>query len=65
MEYMEHGSLYDLLHNRTIRLDGGVLKSIVKNVIDGMRFLQGADPGKLHCLANRNVTMFVLSARNA
>ena len=46
MEYMDHGSLYDLLHNETMILDGEILLPILRDVSQGVRFLHSADPGK-------------------
>jgi len=46
MEFMERGSLYDILQNRTRCLDAEVIKSIIKDVVDGVSFLHAAEPGK-------------------
>ena len=48
MEYMDHGSLYDLLHNETMALDGDILKPILSDIAQGVRFLHSADPQVLH-----------------
>jgi len=48
MEYMERGSLYDLLHNKTVELDGGLLLPILKDVAQGGRFLHAAVPQVIH-----------------
>lgn len=48
MEYMDFGSLHDLLHNETITLDGDLLLPIVKDISQGLRFLHAADPQVLH-----------------
>ena len=48
MEYMEHGSLYDLLHNETMVLEGELLKNILCDITQGMRFLHSANPVVIH-----------------
>jgi guanylate cyclase len=48
MEYMEHGSLYDLLHNETMVLDGEILLPILRDITQGGRFLHAADPQVIH-----------------
>lgn len=45
MEYMEHGSLYDLLHNETMALDGELLLPMLRDISSGLRFLHSAG----HC----------------
>ena len=47
-EYMDHGSLYDLLHNETMVIDGEILLPILRDISLGMRFLHSADPQCLH-----------------
>lgn len=47
-EYMEHGSLYDLLHNETMVIDGELLVPILQDISQGLRFLHSADPQVLH-----------------
>mmetsp|Transcript_20453 Transcript_20453/g.38776 ORF Transcript_20453/g.38776 Transcript_20453/m.38776 type:complete len:1185 (-) Transcript_20453:69-3623(-) len=48
MEFMERGSLYDILQNRTRCLDAEVLKSIIADVVAGVRFLHAAEPAIIH-----------------
>lgn len=56
MEYMELGSLHDVLHNATISLDGDLVLPILQEISQGVRFLHNADPPIVHCdLKSRNV----------
>ena len=48
MEYMDHGSLHDLLHNETILLDGELVLPILRDITQGLRFLQAANPPIIH-----------------
>ncbi|CAB9497189.1 activated protein kinase catalytic subunit alpha-1 [Seminavis robusta] len=48
MEYMHFGSLYDLLHNECIELEGEVLLGMLQDVVSGIRFLHSSDPLILH-----------------
>ena len=48
MEYMHHGSLYDLLHNRTFELEGETILPILTDISSGMRFLHCATPPVIH-----------------
>jgi guanylate cyclase len=48
MEYMENGSLYDLLHNDTMVMDGEVIFPILQDIARGARFLHAADPKVIH-----------------
>jgi len=48
MEYMEHGSLYDLLHNETMILEPDLLIHILRDITQGLRFLHSAEPQVLH-----------------
>ena len=48
MEYMDHGSLYDLLHNETMVLEGDLLLQILCDISQGVRFLHSADPKVIH-----------------
>ena len=62
MEYMDFGSLHDLLHNETITLDGDLLLPIVKDISQGLRFLHAADPQVLHGdIKSQNVRTHVRS----
>ena len=48
MQYMEHGSLYDILHNETMPVDSDLLLNIMKDISSGLRFLHSSDPQVLH-----------------
>lgn len=48
MEYMQNGSLYDILHNHTMALEGDIILPILRDVSQGMRFLHSASPLVLH-----------------
>jgi len=48
MEYMDHGSLYDILHNDTLILEGDIILPILRDISQGMRFLHAADPKVIH-----------------
>lgn len=45
---MDHGSLYDILHNETIPIDGHILLPILRDIAQGVRFLHAADPCVIH-----------------
>ena len=46
--YMDHGSLYDLLHNVTMTFEGETILSILRDISQGMRFLHSASPQIIH-----------------
>lgn len=48
MEYMDHGSLYDLLHNQTIVIEGELVLPILRDIAQGVRFLHAAEPQVIH-----------------
>jgi len=48
MEYMEHGSLHDLLHNDTLVFEGDILLPILRDISQGLRFLHAANPKVIH-----------------
>lgn len=48
MEYMEYGSLHDLLHNETITLGGEIILQVVRDIVQGMQFLHASKPPLLH-----------------
>jgi serine/threonine protein kinase len=48
MEYMDHGSLYDILHNETMIIEGELLLPILRDVSQGVRFLHSANPEVIH-----------------
>lgn len=39
MECMDHGSLYDLIHNDTMVMEGEIVLSIMRDVIQGILYL--------------------------
>eukprot|EP00980_Cylindrotheca_fusiformis_P012051 scaffold2863_cov114-Cylindrotheca_fusiformis.AAC.3 len=49
MEYMDHGSLYDVLHNETMHVESNLLLHILQDVSQGMRFLHSSIPQVIHC----------------
>ena len=60
MEFMYHGSLHDILHNKSMPLDGGILLPIFQDIAQGARFLHAADPSVIHGdLKSQNVLMDV------
>eukprot|EP00980_Cylindrotheca_fusiformis_P010498 scaffold2325_cov126-Cylindrotheca_fusiformis.AAC.8 len=48
MEYMENGSLHDLLRNETLYTGGEMILQIVRDVSQGLRFLHASRPPILH-----------------
>jgi len=48
MEFMNHGSLFDLLHNGTVILDGNLILPILQDISNGIRFLHSATPQMIH-----------------
>lgn len=48
MEYMELGSLYELLHNQSVDLDGELVLQILQDIAKGVRFLHSADSQLVH-----------------
>ena len=48
MEYMEHGLLYEVIHNGTVDFEGELLLSILKDVSRGVQFLHNTKPQVLH-----------------
>ncbi len=50
------GSLFDLIHNATLQLEGDVVGPMLVDVARGMRFLHAADPPLIHGdLKSRNI----------
>jgi class 3 adenylate cyclase len=45
---MEHGSLYDLLHNETLAVDEKMLQRMLQDASQGIRFLHSAAPPVFH-----------------
>ena len=48
MEYMDHGSLFDLLHNETMIIEGDIVLPILRDIAQGVRFLHAAEPQVIH-----------------
>lgn len=48
MEYMNHGSLSDLLRNETMYIEASTLLSVLWDVAEGMRFLHSVKPKVIH-----------------
>lgn len=49
MEFMLHGSLYDLIHSEFVYLEGPMLLNILSDITQGMRFLHACKPQVIHC----------------
>jgi serine/threonine protein kinase len=48
MEYMDHGSLRDILGNETMFMEGELVLHILRDVAQGIRFLHSANPPVIH-----------------
>ena len=48
MELMDHGSLFDLLHNDSMVVEGDIVLQILRDVAQGLRFLHAATPQVVH-----------------
>ena len=48
MEYMEQGSLYDLIHNETMDFEGQILLSMLQDISKGILFLHKTKPQIVH-----------------
>ena len=48
MEYMEKGSLYDILQNQTTVLEKDLLFPLLQDIISGIVFLHSANPPVVH-----------------
>ena len=48
LEYMEKGSLYDILHNQTAVIEKDLYLPLMQDIISGIRFLHAADPAVVH-----------------
>ncbi|KAI2505827.1 guanylate cyclase [Fragilaria crotonensis] len=49
LEYMDHGSLHNLLHNETMAIDADIILPILRDVAQGVRFLHAAETQVVHC----------------
>ena len=48
MEYMSHGSLFDVLRNESMNLKGDQIFDILQDIARGLRFLHSASPEVIH-----------------
>ncbi len=48
MEYMDYGSLHDLLRNETMYAGGEIILQIVRDIAQGLRYLHSSKPPILH-----------------
>jgi serine/threonine protein kinase len=48
LEFMEYGSLYDLLRNETMTLNGELILQIGRDIVQGIQFLHASKPPILH-----------------
>jgi guanylate cyclase, other len=48
MELMDHGSLFDLLHNDSMVIEGDIVLPILRDIAQGLRFLHAATPEIIH-----------------
>ena len=48
MEFMLHGSLYDILHSEFMDLEGPMLLNMLGDIAQGMRFLHACEPQVIH-----------------
>lgn len=48
MEYMEYGSLSDVLSNDTVITGGEILLQIIRDIVQGLQFLHASKPPILH-----------------
>ena len=45
---MKHGSLYDVIHNETMIIDGEHILPILRDITSGLRFLHASNPQVIH-----------------
>lgn len=48
MEYMDNGSLYDLLHNETMIMEPEIILPMLRDISQGLRFLHATKPPVIH-----------------
>lgn len=48
MEFMEYGSLHDLLNNETMSLGGEIILQVMRDIVQGIQFLHASKPPILH-----------------
>ena len=48
MEYMQHGTLYELLQNTMVVVDGEMVVQFASDISTGMNFLHSCKPPLLH-----------------
>ena len=48
MEYMQHGTLYELLQNNMVVVDGDMVIQFANDISTGMNFLHSCKPPLLH-----------------
>ena len=65
MELMHHGSLYDMLHNETIPIEGELLLPILRDITHGIRFLHAATPQIIHGDLKTQVRMIYLATEDS
>ena len=46
---MDHGSLHDLIHNETVIIDADMILPILRDIVQGVRYLHAAEPQVVHC----------------
>ena len=65
MEYMDKGSLYDILHNETMPIDEEILLPMLQDISQGCRFLHAFDPQVIHGdLKSANIFVDRVSSKN-
>ena len=65
MELMHHGSLYDMLHNETIPIEGELLLPILRDITHGIRFLHAATPQIIHGDLKAQVRILSLASKQS
>ena len=66
LEYCVHGSLYDILHNETMIIEGDLVHNILQDIAQGVRFLHAPKPPVIHGdLKSANVLIGKVLCRSA